>query len=526
MTLAEIIAPFKAEFPLAILGEEENGKYILLKVEIAKLPQMAEFLKTRLNLPFTMLFGNDERPLSKEFGIYYLFDCPEANGHLLLRVSVPEGDLSFPSISPVIPHATWYEREVRDMLGLEPVGHPDPRRLVLHEDWPEGFYPLRKEFELKSQVPRVEGKFNFQEVEGEGIFEIPVGPVHAGVIEPGHFRFSSIGETVFNLEVRLFYKHRGIEKMAENRPADQVVFLAERISGTSSMAHSTAFCQGMERIAGTPAPRKAQYIRVLLLELERLYNHVGDIGGIATDVAFIYPASLANKLREDLLRLNELVTGSRYLMGMNRIGGVRRDISPEKGELIRKKLAEFKKEFDELMAILKGSGSFLDRVEKAGELTHQVAMDLGAVGPVARASGVDRDVRRDFPYAAYPELEFNIITGRMGDVLARMDVKAAEIHESLKLIAQVLSRLPEGEIAQDIAAIPPHQWVLSAVETPRGEALHWIMTGPENSLYRYKIRTPSYVNWPILPHAFEGNIVPDFPLCNKSFNLSYSGTDL
>lgn len=526
MNIMELIARVKAEFGAAVLQTEENGRTGLLTVEKSKIPLMAEFICKKLSCPFGMLWGSDERPIRGNFTLYYLFHAPEVQGFLLLTSAVTEEEGSFPSIAPVIPHANWYEREVKDLLGLEPIGHPDPRRLVLHEDWPEGNYPLRKEFNLNTQVPRVKGNYKFQHVEGEGIFEIPVGPVHAGVIEPGHFRFSSIGETVLNLEVRLFYKHRGIEKMAESRTPEQMVFLSERISGTSSFAHSTAFCQGMEKVAGAALPRKARYLRVLFLELERIYNHVGDIGGIATDVAFIYPASLANKLREDLLRLNEAVTGSRYLMGMNQVGGLRRDLSPEQAELIRTSLDQSKKEFDELMEILKNSGSFMDRVEKAGQLSYLVAKDLGAVGPVARGSGVDRDGRRDAPYGCYPELEFNVVTGKVGDVLARMEVKAMEIQESIKIIKQILARLPEGEIAVAVTDFPAYQWAVSNVETPRGEALHFIMTGPENSIYRYKVRSPSFVNWPILPYAFEGNIVPDFPLCNKSFNLSYSGTDL
>jgi Ni,Fe-hydrogenase III large subunit len=411
------------------------------------------------------------------------------------------------------------------MFGLEAVGHPDPRPLVLYDDWPTGYHPLRKDFSLSTRPPRVSNEYRYTRVEGEGVYEIPVGPVHAGVIEPGHFRFSVAGEPIINLEVRLGYVHRGIEKISESTPYAKGPRLAERISGDNCMAHSTAFCQAVESLGSVEVPERGEYVRTALLELERLYNLFGDIAGIALDTAYSVAAANGYLLREKALDLNERLTGSRLLRSVNVLGGDRKDPFADDKEGTLAALVRMKLEFEDLVRLLTVSPSLMDRLETTGVLSRELAEKLNVVGPVARASGVDRDVRRDHPYAAYGKLSFLVPRQTEGDVYARMRVKIDEVRESFSLIDQVLDGMPAGPVRAELGNGPEGELAMALGESPRGELMHWIMTG-RGVPARHKIRDASFCNWLALEEAVVGNIVPDFPLINKSFNLSYSGNDL
>lgn len=492
--------------------EEPFPNELYATVDPGSVPRIVGHLQ-RQHGALACLFATDERPLGSGFKIHYTVAMP---GDLFLTLVAPLKGEEFPSVTPILPAANWYEREVMSLFGLNPVGHPDPRG-ILHGM--EGLSPLRK----GDMGEPKGGDYPFRRVDGEGVFEIPVGPVHAGIIEPGHFRFSTAGENVLNLELRLFYTHKGVEKLFEGTEYERTPFLAERVSGDNSLAHSTALCQALERAAGAQAPERAAYIRTVLLEMERLYNHLGDIGGIATDVAFYFGAVHAARMREGLMAMNERLTGSRILHNVNRVGGVRVDITKEDSATLSSALGSFEKDFQELMDVLLGSSSFLDRVETTGRLTEGIARDLGVVGPPARASGLDRDVRRDHPYAAYPDLEFEVPVRKEGDVFARMMVKAEEVHQALRIIEQALEAMPGGPLAAEVE-IPSGRRALGYAEGPRGETLYWVMTG-EGKPYRCKVRDPSFCNWPAMEYAIQDNIVPDFPLINKSFNLSYSGND-
>ncbi|WP_019178467.1 hydrogenase large subunit [Methanomassiliicoccus luminyensis] len=471
------------------------------------------------------LHAVDERPLDHTFKVHVIL-APQDEDHFVSVISsLDPGTRQFPSLTPYISAANWYEREVQDMFGLIPTGHPDPRPLVLYDDWPSGQYPLRKDFDPGTRLRRVRREYPFVKVEGEGIFEVPVGPVHAGVIEPGHFRFSVAGEPIVNLEIRMGYTHKGVEKISESTPYPQGVFLAERISGDTTVAHSTAYCQAVERLASARAPERAEHIRTVFLEMERLYSHFGDIAGIALDTAFSVPAAHGYLLREKMLNLNECVTGSRLLRSVNVLGGVRKDLTGNDVEKIRAALIRMKLEFDDLSDLMLSSPSMLDRVETTGMLSTPLALALGVVGPAARASGVDRDVRRDHPYAAYKGLSFRVPVYREGDVNSRMRVKMYEVRESMSIIEQALDSLPGGDIRAGVREVPQEEVAMSLVEAPRGELMHWIMSG-DGTPYRHKVRDPSFCNWLAMEQAVLGNIVPDFPLINKSFNLSYSGNDL
>ena len=333
------------------------------------------------------------------------------------------------------------------------------------------------------------------------------------------------GEPVLYLQIRLFYTHKGTEKLFENIPVTHGVRLAESISGDSSFAHATAFCHAVERAANVEAPPRARALRTVCLELERVYNHIADIGAIATDVAFVVANANAMRLKERVLRLNEQLTGHRLLRGMAALGGVRFDWGAGQIEAIRQCVAWLRPEFESLVRLIRESSSTRDRLETTGILKPQTARDLGVVGVAGRASGIDHDLRRDFPHAAYDRVSFTVPVYQEGDVLRRLQVRIDEVQGALSIIEQIVVNLPTGPTRVNVPAPPANQVALGYVEGWRGEIFHWIRTAADGRLARCKIKDPSLQNWPALSEAILGNIIPDFPVVNKSFNLSYSGTD-
>lgn len=471
------------------------------------------------------VFAEDARAGQQVFFVYHLYALDALHAFVLVRVPVKADQPELLSLTNAIPAANWQEREIQDLFGIQLVGHPNPRRCALHDDWPQVF-PLRKDFDLRTGLPPFEGvRHKFRAVEGEGVFQVPVGPVHAGIIEPGHFLFSVAGEPVLYLQLRMFYVHKGTEKLFESLPIPHCVRLAESISGDSGFAHATAFCHAIERAAGVTPPPRARALRTLCLELERLYNHMADIGAICTDVAFVTAHMHAMRLKERLLRVNEELSGNRLLRGMAGLGGVRFDL--DAGQL--KRLAELvdylEPQCHDLVELIRGNSGLRDRLETAGVLTPKIARDLGVVGIAGRASGFDHDLRRDFPTDFYDQVQFTVPVFTVGDVQHRMVVRREEIFQSLAILRQVLAKLPAGPIAAEVGDVPPDRVALGYVEGWRGEIFHWIHTAPGNRLARCKVKDPSLQNWPALSEAIMGNIVPDFPVVNKSFNLSYSGTD-
>jgi Ni,Fe-hydrogenase III large subunit/Ni,Fe-hydrogenase III component G len=472
------------------------------------------------------LFATDDGA-ARGLAVHHLWASSDPAGFVRLWAPVAREDGQFPSISAKYPVANWFEREVMDYFGASPEGHPNQNRVALHDDWPEGVWALRKDFDDHTSVPRVGGQFRpYRPVTGEGVFHIPVGPVHAGVIEPGHFRFGVAGEPVLYLQLRLFYVHKGIEKRFERLPWRHGVFLAESISGDTAVGHALAYAHAIERIAGVEPPPRARSLRVVLLELERIYNHVADIGAIATDVAFTVPASRAQALREELVRHQERLFGSRLLRGTIALGGVKHDITVGRRRDLLQHLDKLEREFDELVTLLIDSGTFTDRVDSTGILATQVASDLGVVGIAARASGLDLDLRRDQPHDAYAGLRFVVPVEEGGDVRARLMVRAREVEQSVSILRQVFENLPEGAVLERLPdALPTARSALGWAEGWRGECLHWVRTDEAGRIDRVKVTDPSSKNWPALVRAVPGNIVPDFPVINKSFNLSYSGND-
>lgn len=501
-----------------------NEQY--LEVNAAIILDICAYINNELQYPLISMFAADERILTGKYAIYYLF-ADQKDGQLLIIKTFHEQDnMSFKSICSVVHAAALYEREIKDMFGLIPVDHPDPRRLVFHSNWPEDQFPLRKDFDSKYKPERAQVKTPFKKVMGEGVFEIPVGPVHAGIIEPGHFRFSVAGEPIINLEAQLYYVHKGIEKMCEGESPEKCFYISERISGDETFTNSLAYCQAVEKIAGIEATARAKYTRVIFAELERLTSHFGDLAGICLDVAYGFAAYQFRLLRGWCYVLAEELCGMRFLRSVNKLGGVRKDFIAGKERKVLEFLPKTRSELKDTVNIIKANSLFIDRVENTGILRLDVAKDLHAVGPGGRASGVCNDVRKTFPYAAYGDLEFNVPEHNNGDVNCRMNMKIEECFESIDLMGRAINAMSAGKVAEMMPAVEPYKFAFGMTEAPRGENIHWIMTGENNTIFRYKIRTPSFCNWPAVCHAVKGNIVPDFPLINKSFNLSYAGNDL
>jgi len=512
--------------PSSLVREPRHGE-LVAALEPGALPAAADRLVSGLGARLGSLFATDERAWNDAYVLHQVWLLPRHRSFLRVSTRVDPAHPRFPSIAARHPCANWFEREVMDMFGLVPEGHPNPTRVSLHDDWPEGEWVLRKDFPADRTLPRAAGSLHpFRPVTGEGVFHVPVGPVHAGIIEPGHFHFGVAGEPVLYLQLRLFYTHKGTEKRFEQLPWRHGIFLAESISGDTAVGHALAFAHAIESITGCEPPPRARFLRVVLLELERVYNHVADIGAIATDVAFSVPAAHAQLLRERLVSLQQRLFGSRLLRGTVAVGGVKTDLSTSGRDELTAHLTRLASEFESLVTLLIDSGSFTDRIDRTGVLPMEAARDLGVVGLAARASGIDEDLRRDHPHDAYDAMRFEVPVEEGGDARARLMVRAREVEQSLGILQQALGALPDSPLrTAPPAGLPASTGALGWAEGWRGPCLHWVATDAGGALTRVKVTDPSFRNWPGLAHAVPGNIIPDFPVINKSFNLSYSGND-
>jgi len=527
MTLHDLHSKIRAEFPEELSGGRIiNGNELYLEADPNHIVKLSLYLYEQLDCNLVSLFAADERVLSGNYIIYYAFAERKSGFLIILKTAADPNQGAFLSISKSIHAAARYEQEIHDLFGLVPVGHPGLKRLVFHGNWPENHFPLRKDFPLSHRPETAGFGSEFTRIKGEGVFEIPVGPVHAGIIEPGHFRFSVAGEPIFNLEAQLYYVHKGIEKLCEGKSVEKCFYISERISGDETFTNSLAYCQAIEKIAGIRVPERAEYARVLFAELERLTSHLGDLAGICLDVAYGFAAFQFRMMRGWAYRMADELCGMRFLRSVNQPGGVRKDFVSGKEKSLLAQLEALKKELEDTVDIIMHNSMFHDRVENTGILETRIAVDLNAVGPAARASGIPHDVRKQFPYAAYRSLEFRVPVYHDGDVNSRMKVKIKEAFESISLMRQAIESMPGGNHFEPLGPLDPHSHAFGVTEAPRGENVHWVMTDEAGNIFRYKIRTPSFCNWPALCHAVTGNIVPDFPLINKSFNLSYAGNDL
>jgi len=474
------------------------------------------------------LWASDERDHHGGFSAHALLVAYE--GLLWLELPVTAPAAGYPDLSAVFPSAGRMQRTAFDLLGLAAIApdgkRPDGRGWVRHGAWTAERHPLRRDTGLDEHLAAGDPRYAFVTVEGDGVHEIPVGPVHAGTIEPGHFRFSIVGERVLRLEQRLGYKHKGIEKRFESMSLLEGARLAGRVSGDSTVAYAWAYAMALESMAGArPSPR-ALFLRALLLERERLANHLGDLGFIGNDGGLAVGLAQFSRLKEDMLRTNGALFGHRYLMDRIVPGGVAVDPDAGAMQAILDECTRLRAELRTLRAIYYDHAGLQDRCISCGRLTPQTAARLGVVGVAARASGHAMDARTHPGLAPYAELEPRIATHRNGDVAARIVVRFEEAFESIELQRRIARHLPEGE-----ARVPldePREGALGVgwVEGWRGEVLLALQAGPGGRVRRCHPHDPSWQNWPALEHAVLGNIVPDFPLINKSFNLSYAGADL
>ncbi len=454
-----------------------------------------------------------------ELRVVYTFNS--GRGQLAeLVVRVPGTDPWIPSIAGLSYPAGNFEREMRDLYGLRPVGHPQPHRLVRHGHWPRGWYPMRHDASDSPVFEPDAESFPFLEVEGPGIYEIAVGPIHAGIIDPGHFRFSVIGETIIRMEARQWYMHRGIEKLFEGRTPEGGIELAEAIAGDTAVGHSLAYVMAVEDALQLEVSESHRLQRALLLELERLYNHVTDLGALAVDAGFGIIGSHAGSLREALLRINKQVTGHRLLRGALTVGGTALRALPDPVEIARIAAG-----VAELVAITLEHSIVRDRFTGTAHLPTGQARALGALGFVARACGIETDDRRDNPFVDLGS-RFQVVTENGGDVLSRYLVRAREFAVSAELAVDLIRRIPVAADHRGRRRTTPSLAGIGCVEGWRGSICHRVELAADRSLKRVKVVDPSFFNWPALPIALGDTIVPDFPLTNKSFNQSYAGNDL
>ena len=444
----------------------------------------------------------------------------------LLVVTLPLAGESFPDISDIFPAANRMQRALHDLFGVRAEGAADQRKWLRHAAWPGTVFPLRKSFDGSTVFVNGDDGYAFVQVGGEGVHEIPVGPVHAGTIEPGHFRFSIVGEGVLRLEQRLGYKHKGIEKRFEQMDLAQGARLAGRVSGDSTVAYAWAYALAVESITGTAPPPRALWLRALALERERVGQHLWDLGFLGNDAGLAFGLAQFSCLREDMLRTNAALFGHRYLMDIIVPGGVARDLGIEGVARIRSDLAEIGRTVALLRDIYIEHAGLQDRFVDCGRIRQDQAARLGLAGLAGRASGIANDLRVQFPTAPYDGLGVRMVVRSGGDVAARATVRVEEIMESLRLIELILDKLPGGEVAAPVPDAPENAFGIGWVEGWRGEVLIALETGANNRIRRLHPHDPSWQNWPLLERAVLGNIVPDFPLINKSFNLSYSGQDL
>lgn len=499
----------------------KNKNEVYIETTPQDIRGIIEILINKYKLRFVAEFCRQE----KEYIISVVMR--NKNQNYLVSVSYNTNKEIVP-LHELVNQAYLFEREIADMFGLEIINGIDSRKLMKHEIWEKNVFPLRKEFQFGRKI---KDSYEIEEylckpLFLEGGFQIPVGPVHAGIIEPGHFRFSVIGEEIENLEIRLMYKHRGIEKLAENMDANSMNLLFERVSGESSVAYSEIYALLVEKLMDYEIPRNIKALRVVLLELERIYNYLEDIAGVCVDIGYSYPAKKFSYFAESIHQLCERLTGSRFLRNCIVPFGVNMNFDMEKSRDIISTLEELKGRMNKIIESTINSVSFLDRTENTGLVYNEKAKRLGLTGVVARASGIAYDVRRSFPYELYKEIKNDINIEELGGAFERYKLKIAELRDGFTFVEKALGFI-DAEIVKGKKAIilPENKEAIAMVETVKGELMVYAKTGENNKFSRVYFKTPSFANWNGLTYAVLNEIVPDFPLCNKSFNMSYSEND-
>src|SRR5512143_1597464 len=449
------VEALRTQYGPAVLDESwQAPDQVTLTVELNSLPDIVETTYYGLGGWLSTVVGSDERALNGHFAVYYVLSVegePPENqekAYMVIRALIPPHQPEFPAVSPRVPAAIWYEREVRDMFGMQPVGMQDKRRLVLPDDWPSNLHPLRKDamdYRFRPTPTTEEETYDFINVEGENLVEMPLGPLHMTSDEPGHFRLYMDGEHIVDADYRLFYIHRGMEKLAESRMTyDQVTFLTDRICGICGYAHSVAYSTSVERALGIEVPARAQYIRTILLEVERLHSHLLNLGLACHFVGFDTGFMQFFRVREKAMKMAELLTGTRKTYGMTLIGGVRRDILKDQRVQILQYCKELRDEVTILVNMLLDTPNIAQRTVGIGRLEPNVARDYSPVGPTLRGSGFDRDTRVIHPYVAYDRVPWKTTYKDGCDVLSRTLIRAEEFFESVSMVERCLETMPEG----------------------------------------------------------------------------------
>jgi Ni,Fe-hydrogenase III large subunit/Ni,Fe-hydrogenase III component G len=460
-------------------------------------------------------------------GLVHAFAFDSDRWFLNLGTSVPVENPEIASITPDLPGAGWSERENMDLLGFRFTGHPKPKRLVLSDDFPEGVYPLRKEIPWNLMPPAAEDVAYQLDEAPEGCSVVPIGPFHPTLHEPAHFAVFVDGETVKGCDYRGFMTHRGIEKLCQTRVTyNEIPYIAERICGICGSVHATAYAQAVEAAADIPVPRRAEYIRTIMLEIERIHSHLLWLGVAGHLIGFDTIFMQSWRIREPIMWLAERITGNRKTYGMIVVGGVRRDITPEIADDIRRVVAQVEKEVGTVEKAIRHDTSVHRRTKGVGRISRRDTIHWSLVGPVARARGVDIDARRDLPYAAYRDLDFEVPVYEEGDVWATLMVRVTELYQAFGLIRQALDRMPDGPLLTELTEpILPGRHAVSAVEAPRGECVHYVITGEENRPERWRVRAPTYPNLQGVPLMMLDNQLADVPIIIGSIDPCFSCTD-
>jgi Ni,Fe-hydrogenase III large subunit/Ni,Fe-hydrogenase III component G len=496
-----------------------------LECDPSDLLQVCEWLHSELDYSFAGLIV-EEHPSEWEFR--YVFHAGRQPGWIHVLMHRPLSEQTFPSISSRVHAADWHEREIEDLFELVFAGHPRLGDFVLHNDaWQEGLSPMRKNFDATKPLAKREPDLDWRPlriVHAPGAFAMPIGPIYSGVTESAHFLLETVGEDVIRAIPRLFYKYRAVEKIAEGRSLEHALLLAERFNATTAFAHALAFCQAVETLCNVAVPERAKVLRVFLAELERLRHHAGAIQEICESTALVVATNQAALLEEDLLRLCGAFAGHRYLFGLTVCGGLSCDFDTQTCRKVVAQARETLERLDILEEMLRNSSSFLDRLEEVGMISEREARSHGLVGPVARASGLVRDLREVQPYSGYDALEFDVPCEREGDGYARLRILFAEARQSVRLMENAAAILIAGPVRAPelkIAAGAAMGWA----ETPRGATFHWLRINDDGEVVRYRIISPSFANWHGFYLAAEDFAFQDFPIILASFGLSVAESD-
>ncbi|HZO80345.1 MAG TPA: NADH-quinone oxidoreductase subunit C [Candidatus Binataceae bacterium] len=495
-----------------------------LQCEASDLPEICNWLFSERHYSFGGLVVEQRQ----RWELRYLFYGEGKEGWVHVVTYLPESGERIPSIAKLVHAADWHEREAEDAFGLVFEGHPRLGDFVLHNDvWHEGVAPMRRAFDGSRPVTHREPDLNWKPrriVEEAGAFAMPVGPLYSVATAPVYFQLETVGEDVIRAQPRLFYAYRGLEKIAEGRRAEDVLLIAERISATSAFAHSLAFCQAVERLSDVEVPERASSLRIFLAELERLRHHVAAIEGICESTGLTVAAAQAGILQEDLLRISGRLTGHRYLFGLNAFGGLAMELTDAACASAANGVSDVAQRLATLQSMLSTSSSFLDRLEDVGDVSKSDAVDFGLVGPVARASGLARDLRKAQPYCGYEKIDFRIPQESEGDGYARLRVFFREAEQSARVVSNLARAIPPGPYRRPQVSLRPGA-ALGWVEAPNGAAMHWLRLGEAGRVDRYRIVTPSFANWHGFRLAAENFAFQDFPIILATFALSVHEND-